>query len=79
MKSVSHRSGRRGETVASVANKRGRPQVLTDMTHSIETAQAAKTGRLGHSRLGDPAVWAWLFVALLALLPARAALHVILA
>ena len=49
------------------------------MTHSIETAQAAKTGRPGHSRLGDPAVWAWLFVALLALLPVRAALHVILA
>jgi len=49
------------------------------MTHSIETAQAAKTGRPGLSRLGDPAVWAWLFVALLALLPARAALHVILA
>ena len=46
------------------------------MTPSIETTQAAKTGRPGHSRLGDPAVWAWLFVALL---PARAALHVILA
>jgi hypothetical protein len=29
--------------------------------------------------LGDPALWAWLVVALLALLPARAALHVILA
>jgi hypothetical protein len=28
--------------------------------------------------LHDPALWAWLIVALLALLPARAALHVIL-
>jgi hypothetical protein len=28
--------------------------------------------------LRDPAVWAWLIVALLAILPARAALHVIL-
>jgi hypothetical protein len=32
-----------------------------------------------HARLGDPALWAWLVVALLALLPARAVLHVILA
>jgi len=29
--------------------------------------------------LRDPALWAWLIVALLALLPARAALHVVLA
>lgn len=28
--------------------------------------------------LRDPALWAWLVVALLALFPARAALHVIL-
>ena len=35
--------------------------------------------RRNPSRLADPALWAWLFVALLALLPARAALHVILA
>jgi hypothetical protein len=32
-----------------------------------------------HPRLRDPALWAWLIVALLALLPARAALHVVLA
>jgi hypothetical protein len=32
-----------------------------------------------HARPGDPALWAWLLVALLALLPARAVLHVILA
>jgi hypothetical protein len=49
------------------------------MTPSIEFAQRPKPGRSGPSRLADPALWAWLFVALLALLPARAALHVILA
>ena len=49
------------------------------MTHSTEIAQPFKSGRATPSRLGDPALWAWIFVALLALLPARAALHVILA
>jgi hypothetical protein len=45
----------------------------------MEFAQPSKPGRSGASRLADPALWAWLVVALLALLPARAALHVILA
>ena len=35
--------------------------------------------RSAHATLRDPAVWAWLIVALLAMLPAKAALHVILA
>lgn len=34
--------------------------------------------RASHAPLRDPALWAWLIVALLALLPAKAALHVIL-
>jgi len=38
-----------------------------------------RPSRRRHPRLGDPALWAWLVVALLALLPARAALHIILA
>jgi len=46
------------------------------MNHSLEHDRP--TGR-NPSPLADPALWAWLFVALLALLPARAALHVILA
>jgi hypothetical protein len=45
----------------------------------MEFAQPSKPGRSGPPRLADPALWAWLVVALLALLPARAALHVILA
>jgi hypothetical protein len=49
------------------------------MTSSNETAVASTSARKRHARLGDPALWAWLFVVLLALLPARAALHVILA
>ncbi len=49
------------------------------MTSSNEIAGNATFARKRHARLGDPALWAWLVVALLALLPARAALHVILA
>jgi len=49
------------------------------MTPSNEIAASARPDRARHARLGDPALWAWLAVALLALLPARAALHVILA
>lgn len=49
------------------------------MTPSMEFGQPSKPGRSGPSRIADPALWAWLVVALLALLPARAALHVILA
>jgi hypothetical protein len=45
---------------------------------SNELTASSRPGRR-HARLGDPALWAWLVVALLALLPARAALHVILA
>ena len=49
------------------------------MTSSNEIAGPSTLTRKRHARLGDPALWAWLVVALLALLPARAALHVILA
>jgi hypothetical protein len=47
------------------------------MTSNEITASSRPDRR--HARLRDPALWAWLAVALLALLPARAALHVILA
>ena len=53
--------------------------VLTDMTLPPENDRAASPGRSSHALPRDPAVWAWLIVALLALLPARAALHIILA
>jgi hypothetical protein len=33
-----------------------------------------RPARLPHDLLRDPAIWAWLFVVLLALIPARAAL-----
>jgi len=49
------------------------------MASSNEIAGTSASTRKRHARLGDPALWAWLVVALLALLPARAALHVILA
>jgi len=49
------------------------------MTSSNEIVATSTITRKRHARLGDPALWAWLVVALLALLPARAALHVILA
>lgn len=49
------------------------------MSSSNDITAPARSTRVRHARLGDPALWAWLFVALLALLPARAALHVILA
>ena len=49
------------------------------MTSSNETVGPSTLPSNRHARLGDPALWAWLVVALLALLPARAALHVILA
>jgi hypothetical protein len=46
---------------------------------SNEIAGPSRPDRRHHARAGDPALWAWLLVALLALLPARAVLHVILA
>jgi hypothetical protein len=49
------------------------------MTSSNQTAGPSTLASKRHARLGDPALWAWLVVVLLALLPARAALHVILA
>jgi hypothetical protein len=38
----------------------------------------SSTQRAPYDALRDPALWAWLIVALLAMIPARAALHVIL-
>jgi len=49
------------------------------MSASNEIAAPSMLARKRHAPLRDPALWAWLVVALLALLPARAALHVILA
>ena len=49
------------------------------MTSSNEIAGPSTLAPKRHAPLRDPALWAWLVVALLALLPARAALHVILA
>jgi hypothetical protein len=47
------------------------------MSESIQHVAPAAPRRSSHANLRDPALWAWLIVALLALLPARAALHVL--
>lgn len=44
-----------------------------------EAAEPVLPRRPSHASVRDPVLWAWLIVALLALLPAKAALHVILA
>ncbi|HEX6137155.1 MAG TPA: hypothetical protein VF059_05825 [Casimicrobiaceae bacterium] len=48
------------------------------MQASILHPDSPQPPRRQHRVLRDPAVWAWLIVALLAIFPARAALHVIL-
>jgi hypothetical protein len=47
------------------------------MSKSTKDTRSAVHRRASHANLRDPALWAWLIVALLALLPARAALHVL--
>jgi hypothetical protein len=47
------------------------------MSESTKYSQTAAQRRSSHANLRDPALWAWLIVALLALLPARAALHIL--
>jgi len=46
--------------------------------HSDLHSDSPRPPRRRHRMLRDPALWAWLIVALLAIFPARAALHVIL-
>jgi hypothetical protein len=54
------------------------PNVHTIMQASILHPDSPPPPRRPHRMLRDPAVWAWLIVALLAIFPARAALNVIL-
>ena len=49
------------------------------MTTPTEAAEPMPSRRAPHASVRDPILWAWLIVALLAILPAKAALHVILA
>jgi len=47
------------------------------MNSTIPNTDPSNRRRAWPATLNDPALWAWLIVALLAIIPARAALHVL--